>query len=156
MGINLPGLLRRGGDVRDVARRVRRSLDEERGGTHSTSQAARDIVGKGTSEVRKASGIFEDQKVILHSWTQRRVAAWPVNKPEFGAELPRALRTTVICSAGGREPRKGVRLDFPAVFGDPQDDFSDFAVALSWITPNGKSHLLWPPAPRFSAPSTDR
>lgn len=74
--------------------------------------------------VRKRRGIFEDQKIILHSWTKRYVGAWLAKKPEFGVKLLRALQTTLICFAGSREPRKRMGQDSPPVFRDPQNDFS--------------------------------
>lgn len=74
-------------------------------------------------EARKGIGIFENQKIILHSWTERYVGAWLAKKPKRGTRSLRALQTTLICSAGSRELRKGVSQDSPPIFRDPQEDF---------------------------------
>lgn len=69
---NVPGELHRGDDV-CVALGVRSSPDKETGGSGGGEgiQYVPGSVGhRGQRhEVRKGSGIFEDQKIILHSWT---------------------------------------------------------------------------------------
>lgn len=98
----------------------------------------------------KGRGAFEEQRIILRSWTKRDVRAWLAKKLEFGARLLRTLQTTFICSAGAEErDESGLSSSF-------QGSTGRFLGALSWITLNRKSLLLWHLLLAFSSPSKDR
>ena len=142
----MPGKLPRGGDI-CVVLKSEQKFSRQRNGRQSIPGSMRQHEQR--PEARNEIVIFEDQKIILHSWTERYVGAWLAKKPKCGTRLLRTLQTTLICSTGSRELRRGVSQDSPPIFGDPKDDFP---VALSWITPNVKSLLLCPPVPRFWSP----
>ena len=46
-----------------------------------------------------------------------------IHKIKVIAKKKKVFQTTLICSAGSRELRKGMSRDYPPIFKDPQDYF---------------------------------
>lgn len=93
-------------------------------------------------EVRKETGIFEDQKIILQQLDQKVHGSLACKEARVWGQIVKSFANHISLFCNSREPRK-----------EMSQDYSSFQGSAGWFpgclilpfSPSAKSLLLWPP-----------